>query len=284
MTTLAPLPGVGQEPAAAGAVDDLAATALTGLESAVLTTVDGVRLIADLWHPAEPIGAAVVIAQGFTSTRWKPHMVRHVRALTSLGYHVISYDARGHGDSEGQCTLGHDESLDVAAAVEVARLLAPHTVVVGSSMGAIAALRYASLGGMADGIVTVGGPAEWRLPRSVQGVAAAALTQTSVGRRIAARHLGVRLAAGFAQGPPPVELAAGLRIPLAVVHGAADRVIPLGASQLLHAAAGAPACLEVVTGGGHSLSGIEPTVLGGAVGWTLDQLGVAAHVPAPRPA
>ena len=56
---------------------------------------------------------------------------------------MLTYDARGHGCSDGESTLGDHEQHDVAAAVALARTRTDRVVLVGASMGAVAALRYA---------------------------------------------------------------------------------------------------------------------------------------------
>ena len=67
-----------------------------------------------------------------------------VEALLRAGFAVVAFDGRGHGASGGVCTLGTDEVGDVAAAVALASQFSPAVVAVGSSMGGVAVLRYAS--------------------------------------------------------------------------------------------------------------------------------------------
>ena len=66
----------------------------------------------------------------------------------------------------GESTLGDLERHDVAVAVEVARERSERVVVVGASMGAIAALRYAVTDDDLAGTVIVSCPAGWRLPHN----------------------------------------------------------------------------------------------------------------------
>src|SRR5690606_6135123 len=82
----------------------------------------------------------------------------------------------------GLCTLGDAERHDVAAAAAAARTLAPQVVVVGASLGAIAALRHAVDDAGLAGVVTVSAPARWRL-RTPRAALAALLTRTGAGRR-----------------------------------------------------------------------------------------------------
>jgi alpha-beta hydrolase superfamily lysophospholipase len=110
----------------------------------VLRTADGLSLAADAWLTRDPAATAVVLVHGLTGHRHHPTVVAMAHELRAEGHAVITYDMRGHGESEGLCTLGDLERLDVAAAVVAARDLAPRVVLVGASLGAIAVLRYAS--------------------------------------------------------------------------------------------------------------------------------------------
>jgi pimeloyl-ACP methyl ester carboxylesterase len=115
----------------------------------------------------------------------------------------------------------------------------------------------------------VSSPARWRLPRTARAFLAAALTQTRPGRWMLGHHVGVRLASRWTRAEPPVSLAERLRVPLAVVHGAADRMMPASEASFLAAAAGGPHRLVVVPGMGHAFDTIGHDAVAEAVEWVL---------------
>ena len=239
-----------------------------------LCTADGLSLAADVWATPEPPASAVVLVHGFTAHRRDPSVVAAAHELRAAGHAVVSYDMRGHGQSEGLCTLGDRERFDVAAATAAARDLAPQVVLVGASLGAIAVLRYAVDDPSLAGVVTVSSPARWRL-RSPRAALAAVLTRTGAGRRLA-RHLGARLDTTWRWSEPPDALAARLAVPLAVVHGTGDRFMPAGEAEILHAA-GAPARsrLDLVPDMGHAFCARGLDTIADAVDWCLGRHPVA---------
>lgn len=248
-------------------------TAVVGVEP-TLRTSDGLRLRARVWD-ADPLldgsvrHVAVVVAHGFTASADHHDVLMLCETLAAHGYDVVTYDARGHGTSEGSCTLGDAERHDVAAAVELARTRADRVVVLGASMGAIAVLRHAATDASLAGVVVLSCPARWRLPRSLTGLAAVALTRTGLGRRVAARHLGVRVARRWTKPSPPIALAAQVAARVAVVHGARDTFIRVGHARDLHGALGAHSRLTVVPGHGHSFGIGVLDALVDAVDWVL---------------
>jgi pimeloyl-ACP methyl ester carboxylesterase len=238
----------------------------------VLRTADGLCLVADAWLTPEPATSAVVLVHGFGGHRHDATVVAMAHELRAEGHAVITYDMRGHGESEGLCTLGDLERLDVAAAVAAAQDLAPRVVLVGASLGAIAVLRYAV--GVPDGahsdlagVVTVSAPAKWRLttPRTAL---AAAVTRTRIGRSLARRR-GVRLDRRWSCPDPPDALAARLTVPLAVVHGRDDRFMPTSEAQVLHDAASGHRRIDLVTGMGHAYGAQSLEPISDAVAWCL---------------
>jgi pimeloyl-ACP methyl ester carboxylesterase len=248
-----------------------AAGSAAGVEIAeAVVAADGVRLAVRRWPAGgTPRGVGVVVAHGLAGSKDAPELVALAEHLAADGFEVAAHDSRGHGGSGGRCTLGHDESIDVAAMVEDLRTDVGRVVLVGASMGAIAVLRAASHDPAVDGVVVVSSPARWRVPRSLSGAAAVVLTQTSAGRHLARRRMGVTLASTFERGAPPEVLAARLAAPLAVVHGCRDRFLPTHAARRLAEVARDPARLDLVPGMGHGfqLSGIEP--IASAVEWAL---------------
>jgi alpha-beta hydrolase superfamily lysophospholipase len=235
-----------------------------------LETSDGVRLTGSWWPPNADADASVVLVHGFASSSDEPRVVALAAALHDAGYAVLTYDARGHGVSGGEATIGDTERFDVATAVDVALDDSRPVIVVGASVGAIAVLHYA-----ADaprpiaGIVTVSCPARWRLPVNARGILSALVTQTPVGRWFARTRMNVRIATRAKRPAPPVELITRVGVPVAIVHGRADPFISPGDADDLYAAARDPKLLELVIGMGHAYEpeAIPPVLA--AVAWVL---------------
>jgi alpha-beta hydrolase superfamily lysophospholipase len=235
-----------------------------------ITTSDEVTLSVRRWS-APGARAAVVLVHGFSASSADGAVVRQADALVRAGFEVVSYDGRGHGTSGGLCTLGDLEYLDVTAAVASARAeTGLPVVVVGASMGAIAVLRYAaSAVERPAGIVAISCPAAWRTPRTLRAMLATGLTQTRMGRRIAARLLGARLAAGWNNPDPPVTLVARLEIPVAFIHGEDDHFIPSRDAVELYRTCHAPRRLDLVPGMGHAYHELAVAPVVAAVEWAL---------------
>jgi alpha-beta hydrolase superfamily lysophospholipase len=234
----------------------------------LLRTADGVDLsCAVTTGSARPEGA-VVIAHGFTATQDDPNVTELRTTLVDAGLDVVTFDARGHGESGGACTLGMDERHDVAAAVDVARTRADKVVVVGASMGAIAALGHSVDDTGLAGVVTVSSPARWRI-HGLPTVGAAVMTKTRAGRRFLASKGRVRVAPRIKLGPEPRSLASRLRVPLAVIHGAADRFMPVKEADELFRCAGARRRIDVLPGMGHAFHPLASARILDAVSWAL---------------
>jgi uncharacterized protein len=263
-----------------------------------LVTADGLRLRARWWEPDGDGDAAdasdrpaVVLVHGFGAGQDLPGLVATVEHLTGRGLAVLTYDGRGHRDSEGTCTLGDQERLDVDAAVSAARARAGsgQVVVVGESMGGIAVINHLAAGTTALGAVVVATPARWEVPRTARGLAAVVLTQTRPGRSFVARRFRARLAIRPARGAPPVEQAGLVRCPVAVVHGAADRFCPPAAALALRDALPPPSRLEIVPGMGHGFCAAALPAIDRALDWIVGSGAAAVPElavtgPAPDPA
>ncbi len=234
-----------------------------------LLTSDSVALVGRRWLVDGTPRAAVVIAHGFGAHAEEPSVVATAVALRERGLDVVAYDARGHGGSGGSSTLGDLEQHDVAAGVVLAGERTEHVVVVGASMGAIAVLRFASEHRSTTGVVAVSCPARWVLPRTPKAFAAALLTRTAAGRAVAARAMRVRIASAWTDPAPPVDLMRRLEEPVAIVHGAADSFIPVGAASELYEQANDPRSLSIVEGMGHAFSDAALGPVCDAVDWVI---------------
>jgi alpha-beta hydrolase superfamily lysophospholipase len=120
---------------------------------------DGTRLVGHRFGGTKP-GARTAVVFAHMSVGDLCQWVPYARRLARQGVFAFPFDLRGHGFSEGR--QNHRRAAaDLAAAVRAVRVLGARKVVVmGASLGGIAALVAApSLKPAVDGIVSVSGPA-----------------------------------------------------------------------------------------------------------------------------
>jgi alpha/beta superfamily hydrolase len=101
---------------------------------------DGTRLAG--WYVPHPQArAAVVLCHGIYSTRMA--MLAKARLLHRWGYASLLFDFRGRGRSEGSCTIGFLEHLDVLGAIDFLREQLPDVPLggLGDSLGASSLLQ-----------------------------------------------------------------------------------------------------------------------------------------------
>ena len=234
-----------------------------GTRPVTVLSSDGVRL-RGISVPAAadcPDGRPLtfVVAHGFTNSVTRPSFLRLAGWLSRFGT-VRAVDFRGHGRSGGGSTAGGDpEMRDLDAAVGAARNAGVDAVVtLGLSMGGGAALRQAALGEhRPDAVVSLSAVSRWyvRDTRPMQRVHW--LLETTPGRRLAARVLGLRLDAPWLVPPAaPLQVVSQIApTPLLLVHGDRDEYFPLEHFRTLVQAAGPTATAWVVPGFGHAESG-----------------------------
>ncbi len=256
------------------------------VEDTVLLTADGVQLSARWWRRPGRALAAVVLVHGFGASKEDAGIRALAADLHGAGFDVLTYDARGHGASDGNCTVGGEERLDVAAAATLAAADGQPVVLVGVSMGAIAVFGHgASIADEARrasatpraagaapiaGIVAVSAPARWRMSPSLVGLAILALTRTKVGRWFMLRRLGVRINTRWALPDPPLSAISQMAVPVALVHGRRDRLIRAGEARLLFDGAAEPRRLDVVARMGHGIDDAAREAVVEAIAWVMD--------------
>jgi len=178
--------------------------------------------------PREQRPPAIVLMHGFAGDRLSLSSL--ARRLASAGYAVLAIDARGHGENRNPLRRGWARADafegDLAAAVDWLRVCpfvdGQRLVVMGHSMGAGAALDFATRDSGIDGTVLISGG--WRLDgpyRPPNALFLVAEGDPPIIRERAA-ELVARLAGAPAAEPGRVtgSFAAGTAAELAVVPGA----------------------------------------------------------------
>ena len=217
-------------------------------------TEDKVRLAGTLL--AEAGGeTAVVIVHGFNGYRTKPK-IRLLAEGLARRFPVLVFDLRGHGGSEGFCTGGELEALDVHAAVEYMRRRGYQRVVtVGASLGGIAVILAAGGAGDADAVVAISTPARWGTSDTKAVRRMTWVFTHSIGRTMFRRLFGTRINLEWGNPAPPLEAVAKINAPILIVHGADDHFFPAEDAQALFDNAPDPKRLKLVEHFGHAEDG-----------------------------
>ncbi|MBM3124475.1 MAG: alpha/beta hydrolase [Chloroflexi bacterium] len=195
-----------------------------------LYTEDGIRLTA--WYTPPENGALILLAHGYGDNR--PEWVHAI--LAKNGYGVLAWDARAHGESEGEIsTLGYLEVLDVRAALDYA-LTQPqveHIGAWGGSMGGATMIRATARFPEIEALVvdssfsTLGEELDHLVPYPLVNPLAKFFAGIRTGLEIDALR-------------PVDEIARISPRPVFIIHGGADTLAPPESAQALYDAAGEP--------------------------------------------
>ncbi len=155
------------------------------------------------------------------------------------GVNVFLFDYRGYGESAGRARQRDELIADTLAALATARTLPnvdPARIVLsGQSLrGAVAIIacaQDAARGGSVRGLLLEAPFASWR--------------------DVAADHVGRLLASSVGDAPRPLDTIAELRLPILILHGEADAIVPVDHGKRL-AAAAPNATLVTFPGGEHN--------------------------------
>ena len=128
----------------------------SGRKAASFGTEDGFTLAGDLLG-AGTRGVVLVHGADTDSRSWLPL----ARQLSERGFRVLVFDFRGHGRSQGERSATK-APRDVAAAARFLRDQGvQEVVVVGETMGGLAALKAVSDGTVVAGVATLSAPQEF---------------------------------------------------------------------------------------------------------------------------
>ncbi len=210
-------------------------------QAVTLTTADKIDLAA--WYTVPKNGVLILVAHGYGAERFAEihaFFARH-------GYGVLSWDARAHGQSEGEiCTWGVREVLDVEAALDFA-LKQPAISRIGAygqSVGAVTLIEAAAAYPQIEAVV-----ADSAFP-SIEEMLIRIVSSPML-------RPGIRFFVQSETGLTPDDLRPMDTIgaisprPVFIIQGQADSVVPPDSAQRLYRAAGEPRQRWIEPGVGH---------------------------------
>ncbi len=221
-------------------------------EPFLLTSFDGYELHA-LFIPAKKdSGKYVIISHGWTYL--KTGSVKYVNLFHSLGYNVITYDNRGHGENKKfPCSMGYRESKDLLLMIDhVVKKYSPKVLGLhGESMGsAISMIALREKPPVNFAVLDCGYSDLKRLIKEIINRTARAPVFLYYGMTLMSRLL-----YGFSIGQVrPIDSMNDNEVPLCFIHGKADDFILCSHSIRLKEACKGYSEIHLIEGAGHAMS------------------------------
>jgi len=204
------------------------------------------------WIPASPHAPTLILIHGWG--RNMSRMIPYIRALNPLGYNLLAFDARNHGDSSpvSHPTVG-TFSEDALAAVDFIShsdgVSSREIGILGLSIGGGAAINTAGWDKRVKSVVTIGALSH---PKEVMNLE---FQKRKIPAFIASFLFGymkLRFGINFDK-IAPINNIRHAEANILLIHGDEDETIPLAQGQSLAAAGNAKKSqLWIVPGKGHS--------------------------------
>jgi pimeloyl-ACP methyl ester carboxylesterase len=192
-----------------------------------------------------------------------------VERFTRLGFDVVAYDSRAHGESTGDfCTYGYYERQDLKAVI--AALPPGRVVLIGHSLGAAIALQTAAEITV-DAVVSAETFSDLRVVAEERAPRLLTASVVQAAFRMAEQQGRFRV-----DEVSPVRAAPRIASPVFLIHGADDVATRPEHSKRVFAALRGPKRLLIVPGVGHSQS-LNGAALAAVEAWLLE-LGIGRRV------
>jgi uncharacterized protein len=191
--------------------------------------------------------------------------VAAIQRFRPLGFDVVAYDSRAHGDSGGDvCTYGFFEKQDLRRVID--SLQAGPIVLFGGSLGAAVAIQAAADDPRVSAVVAIETFSDLRTVAAER--APFFFTRGTIAQAFRlAEHQGQF----DVDAVSPVAAATKIAVPVLLIHGEADRDTPPDHSRRVFAALHGPKRLVMVPGARHNGS-LRPEVWDQIERWVRDTL------------
>ncbi len=217
-------------------------------KSAAVTAVDRQRIFYD--HYKAGHDKVAVIAHGFFNSKDSVLIKNMVVELAEF-IDVITFDFRGHGQSEGLFYWTSKEYLDLEAVLKAANVKYQKTGLIGFSLGAATSIITLARKHKADSLIAVSAPTEfekidyefWNL--DIENDIMYNLGEGRKGK-------GVRPGPFWLKKDKPIHVVKDLKIPVLYIHGDADWVIRPWHSQMLYKNTISKKRITIISGGSHA--------------------------------
>jgi len=191
--------------------------------------------------------------------------VAAIQRFRPLGFDVVAYDSRAHGDSGGDiCTYGFFEKQDLRRVLDATH--AGPIVLMGGSLGAAVAIQSAVDDPRVSAVVAVETFSDLRTIATER--APFFFTRGTIAR---AFEVAERQGRFDVDAVSPVVAAARIDVPVLVIHGDADRETPPDHARRVFEALHGPKRLIMVPGAQHNGS-LRPEIWDQIERWVLDAL------------
>jgi len=204
------------------------------------------------WIPASPDSPTLILIHGWGHNLAR--MMPYIQALHPLGYNLLAFDARNHGDSSPVKhptvgTFSEDALAAVQFIVESGRVSKVHIGIIGLSVGGGAGINTASWDPRVKSVITVGA---FSHPIDVMKLEFQKKQIPEFISWLLFNYMRLRFGMDFDK-IAPVNNIAQANAHIFLIHGDQDETIPLAQGQAL-ASAGNPerTRLWVIPGVGHS--------------------------------
>jgi uncharacterized protein len=209
---------------------------------------------------------AVIVLHGGGSR--KENHADYARVATSQGFVALTFDNRGHGETEGDLGPGVIEDLGGLAAWLAARPEVDQRRIAtrGSSMGGLMALHLAAASPHVAAVVAICPAAEWMLAEDVRRIADGEPPRPD--SALAEMRID---APGLASWMEVADVGVAVERlgpkPLLLIHARGDEVVPYTHSEQLYERAVEPKKLLLLEGGDHRSAQHDAELQGESLRW-----------------